>query len=135
MQLNCKVIKKWQPTISTATPPFQVYPPSLAKFLVPSNWLSFWKVLHPAPIPPLFNKRGGSNYVFVDVVTEMQPWTQELGPAIFSSKKLTYTECKIHDCRHLTSTESKMLVSHPQSLKQSLRILKVSSVQKKVCDH
>ena len=26
MQLNCKVIKNWQPLTSTATPPFQVYP-------------------------------------------------------------------------------------------------------------
>ena len=47
MQLNCKVIKKWQPPISTSSPPFQSYPLFLANFLVhPSpKWLNFWKVL------------------------------------------------------------------------------------------
>ena len=27
IELNCKVINKWQPPIFTSTPPFQVYPP------------------------------------------------------------------------------------------------------------
>ena len=35
MQLNIKVKKKWQLPIYTPTPPFQGYPPFLAKFLVP----------------------------------------------------------------------------------------------------
>ena len=54
MQLNIKVIKKWQTPISTSTNPFQGYPPFLAKFLVPLRWLNFLKVL---PCPPL--KKGG----------------------------------------------------------------------------
>ena len=33
MQLNCKVIKKWQPPISTSAPPFQGYPPLSSKIL------------------------------------------------------------------------------------------------------
>ena len=60
MQLNCKVIKKWQtPTHFYIKPTFQGYPPFLAKFLVPT------------PLPPgdsifgrsysHFNKEG-SNY-------------------------------------------------------------------------
>ena len=57
MQLNCKVIKKWQLS-STSTPPFQSYTPFLPKFLVPPpKWLNFWKVLHP-PLPPLIREGG-----------------------------------------------------------------------------
>ena len=41
IELNCKVVKKWQPSppppISTSAPPFQVYPPILAKNFVPPN--------------------------------------------------------------------------------------------------
>ena len=33
MQLNCKVIKKWQPPISTSAPPFQGYLPLSSKIL------------------------------------------------------------------------------------------------------
>ena len=43
MQLNCKVIKKWQLPISASTPLFQGYPHFLAKFLVPPKWLNFSK--------------------------------------------------------------------------------------------
>ena len=35
MQLNCKVMKQWQPPISTSTPLFQGYSPFVAKSLVP----------------------------------------------------------------------------------------------------
>ena len=48
--IELKVIKKWQPHISTSTPPFQVYPLFLAKNFKPP---SFWKVLTP------FNKGRG----------------------------------------------------------------------------
>ena len=42
MQLDCKVIKKWQPPISILTlPPFQGYPTFLAKFLVPPEVTQF----------------------------------------------------------------------------------------------
>ena len=61
MQLNCKVIKKWQPPlpISISTPPFQGYQPFLAIFLVPSQVTRF---LEGATPPPPLIKRGGSNY-------------------------------------------------------------------------
>ena len=35
IELNCKVIKRWQSPISTSMPPFQVYSPFLAKNFVP----------------------------------------------------------------------------------------------------
>ena len=36
IELNCKVVKKWQPPIHFyINPPFQVYPPFLAKNFVP----------------------------------------------------------------------------------------------------
>ena len=38
IKLNCKVVKKWQPPISTSTLPFQVYPsPFLAENFVPAH--------------------------------------------------------------------------------------------------
>ena len=54
MQLNIKVIKKWQapPPIYTSTPPFQGYPPFLAEFLVGPHVTQFLKVL------PLVNTLG-----------------------------------------------------------------------------
>ena len=57
MQLNIKVIKKWQTPISTSTPQFQGYPPFLVKFLVPPSprWLNFLKVLPPPLIRADFN--------------------------------------------------------------------------------
>ena len=62
MQLNCKVIKKWQlPPISIWTLPFQGYPPFIAKCILgtpPPKWLNFWRVLP----PPLIMKEGESNY-------------------------------------------------------------------------
>ena len=62
MQLNCKVIKKWQPPISASSPPFQGCPPFLAKCLVPpSKWLNFWKVQPQSP-PPLIRGEERSNY-------------------------------------------------------------------------
>ena len=51
MQLNCKVIKKWQPPISTSTLPFQGYPPFLAKFLVPPQVTQFLEGPN-LPYPP-----------------------------------------------------------------------------------
>ena len=70
MQLNCKVIKKWQ-TLSPPPPQFlsqrhrfQGYPHILAKFLVPPKVNQFLKgPTTPNPVPPPFNKRRkGSNY-------------------------------------------------------------------------
>ena len=66
MQLNIKVIKKWQrpppPPISTSTPPFHGYPLFLAKFLVERGYNPgdsiFWRSYPPPPIPPIFNKGG-----------------------------------------------------------------------------
>ena len=60
MQLNCKVIKKRQPPISTSTPPFQGYPPFLANFLVPPHpqVTQFLKVL-PPPSPLIMGGGGG----------------------------------------------------------------------------
>ena len=43
MQLNIRVIKKWQPPISTSTPLFQGYPPFLAKYLVPPQVTQFFE--------------------------------------------------------------------------------------------
>ena len=49
MQLNCKVKKSGNSPHFYINPhPFQGYSPFLAKFLVPSKWLNFWKVL---PLP------------------------------------------------------------------------------------
>ena len=56
MQLNCKVIKKWQPPF----PPFlhqpfssfQGYPPFLAKSLVPHQVTQFLEGPTPSPPPP-----------------------------------------------------------------------------------
>ena len=64
MQWNCKVIKKVAtPPISTSTPPFQGYPPFLAKFLLLHPQVTqFWKVL-----PPPFNREGGSNYACLTI--------------------------------------------------------------------
>ena len=57
MQLNCKVIKKWQPLISTLTPTFLGYPPFLAKFLVSPQMTQFLEGPNPPPPPPPpFNK-------------------------------------------------------------------------------
>ena len=52
--------------ISTSTPPFQVYPPFLAKISYsPHKWLKFWKVLPPNP-PFIMGVGGGrSNYDLV----------------------------------------------------------------------
>ena len=57
MWLNCKVTKKLQPPISTSTPPFQVYPPFLAKNFVPPPQVTQF-LESPTPPPP-FNKGGG----------------------------------------------------------------------------
>ena len=59
MQLNCKVIKKWQLS-STSTPPFQSYTPFLPKFLVPPPQVTqFLEGPAPPPPPPPFNKGRG----------------------------------------------------------------------------
>ena len=58
MQLNCKVIKKRQPPISTSTPPFQGYPPFLANFLVPHPPPSD-SIFEDSASPFPFNKGGG----------------------------------------------------------------------------
>ena len=58
MWLNCKVIKKLAPPISTSTPPpppFQVYPPFLAKILYPRQSDSIFGRSY-ASLP--FNKGG-----------------------------------------------------------------------------
>ena len=65
MWLNCKVIKiVATPPFLHQPPPFQVYPPFLAKnFVSPPKWLNFWKVL-PLPHPLIRGEGGkGSNYV------------------------------------------------------------------------
>ena len=59
MQLNCKVIKKWQlPPISSSNPPFQDYPPFLVRFLVLPKVTQFLE--GPASLP---EQGGSSNYV------------------------------------------------------------------------
>ena len=62
MQLNCKVIKKWQPPfppfLHQPFPSFEGYPPFLAKSLVPHQVTQFLE----GPTP-LNKGRGGSNYV------------------------------------------------------------------------
>ena len=45
MQLNCKVIKKWQPPISTSTPPIQGYSHFVAKILEPLKVTQFLTLL------------------------------------------------------------------------------------------
>ena len=67
MQLNCKVIKKWQPPISASKPPFQGYPPFLLKFLVPplpqvTQFLEGLRRSYPPPPHPFNKGAGGSNY-------------------------------------------------------------------------
>ena len=54
MQLNRKVIKKWQTPISTSTPFFQGYSYFLAKFLVPPQVIQFLECPtspYPPPLP------------------------------------------------------------------------------------
>ena len=66
IELNCKVIKKWQPPISTSTssPIFRFLPPFLAKKLCtpPPQVTQF---LEGPTLTPSFNRGGGqrSNYV------------------------------------------------------------------------
>ena len=65
IELHCKVIKKWQPPISTSTPSLSGLSPLSNKTFCtpPPKWLNFWKVISPLPpLPPSF-KRGCSNYV------------------------------------------------------------------------
>ena len=68
MQLNCKVIKKWLPPISTSTPPFQSYPPFLAKFLVPPSDSIFGMSCPPfnkggeVPTKQFFNKHFSTSF-------------------------------------------------------------------------
>ena len=62
MQLNCKVIKKRQPPISTSTPPFQGYPPFLANFLVPPPPPSD-SIFEDSTSPFPFNNGGGGGGV------------------------------------------------------------------------
>ena len=63
MWLNCKVIKKCQTPISKSTPPFQVYPPFLAKNFVPPKVTQFLEGLTPPPPPhPTLIGGEGSNY-------------------------------------------------------------------------
>ena len=72
MQLNCKVIKKWQPPISTSTPPFQGYPTFLKIFGIPLSDLIFGRY-YPTPLrfskvsqdSLLFNKRSDNGMIFV----------------------------------------------------------------------
>ena len=59
MQLNCKVIKKWQHPhfYINPIPPFQGYPPFPAKVLVPTPQVTQFLE---GPMPPLpFNKEEG----------------------------------------------------------------------------
>ena len=59
MSLNCKVIKK-----SGTPPPFQVYPPFLAKnFLLPPLQVTQFLKGPTPPTPPPFNKGGGAGAV------------------------------------------------------------------------
>ena len=64
MQLNCKVIKKWQPPSPHfyINPLFSGYPPFLAKVLVHHKWLNFRKILPSTPLIRERRGRGGSNY-------------------------------------------------------------------------
>ena len=57
---NCNVIKKSQSPISTSTSPFQVYPPIIAKNLIPPQVAQFLE----GPTPILI--RGG-----------FQPWVKD----------------------------------------------------------
>ena len=61
MQLNCKVIKKWQTPHFYTNPPISgLYPLSSNIFgTSPPKWLNFWKALAPLPL----RGGGGSNYV------------------------------------------------------------------------
>ena len=61
MQLNCKVMKMWQPShFYINPPPFQDYSPFLAKFLVPPPLPQVTQFLEgPTPAPPPLIKGGG----------------------------------------------------------------------------
>ena len=59
MWSNCKVIEKWQPPISTSTPPFKVYSPFLAKNFEP---LPPSDSIFGRSYPPPFNKMGGGRF-------------------------------------------------------------------------
>ena len=66
MQLNIKVIKKWQPPISISTPLFQGYPHFPPKLWVPPpQETEFFEgpIPHAHPLG-LRGRGGGSNYVF-----------------------------------------------------------------------
>ena len=60
-------LQKLQTPISTLIPPFQDYPPFLAKHLIAPKWLDFWKVLQQNPTPPCIKggcKNGGEGTIF-----------------------------------------------------------------------
>ena len=59
IELNCKVVKKFvTPSISTANPPFQVYPHFLAKIFLPPSPPSNSIFGRSYPLPPSLLKGG-----------------------------------------------------------------------------
>ena len=66
LELSCKLIKKVATPLPNfyinPPPPFQVYPPFLAKNFVPPKWRNFWKVLPPTP----FIKGVGVPTIYID---------------------------------------------------------------------
>ena len=72
MWLNCKVIKKWQPPHFYINPPFQIYPPFLAKNFVPPQVTQFLE--GPTRPHPSFHKGGGgSNYGNTNIHNWLDP--------------------------------------------------------------
>ena len=77
MQLNCKVIKKWQPPHFYINPhSFQGYPPLVAKFLVsPPPPLTQVTQFLEGPTSPLI-RGGGSHYdCFQKILGTLKPFT------------------------------------------------------------
>ena len=87
MQLNIKVIKKWQPPHFYINPPFQGYPPFLAKFLLPLQVTPFFEGPNH---PPLIRGRGGSMlYDLEDIVLNLGHFKS---PTYSNSSKINYDE-------------------------------------------
>ena len=86
MQLNCKVIKKWQPPHFYINPhSFQAYPPLVAKFLVPPP--------HPHPSDSIF----GRSYFPFNKRGRFTLWLLSKNPRYFktihSNQRLVYNQC------------------------------------------
>ena len=121
MWLNCKVIKKWQPPISTSTPPFQVYPPFLVKNFVPHKWLNFWKFLPP------FKKGGGwgSDYVifinyFNTGTISVKEWSSNVIISVFSRKQ----QLPISNCNKLEELGKGLFLTHSTTYYYCRKLLK-----------